>query len=66
VLGLGCRLELASPNRSYEVLVNNGTALLGRVEKDGRRVKLCEGGTNIEATWEKLLGALRNSKGRLQ
>jgi hypothetical protein len=65
-LGQGARLELASSNHNYEVLVNGaGNALLGRVEADGKRVRLCAAGTNSEASWEKLIRALKASEGRL-
>jgi hypothetical protein len=43
-LGQGALLKLSSPDHDYEVLVDGaGNALLGRVEKDGKRVRLCEG-----------------------
>jgi hypothetical protein len=64
-IGVGCCLKL-SGNHNYEVLLNGGVMLLGRIEQDGKRVKLCEGGTSIEASWEKLLQAVKESEGRLQ
>jgi hypothetical protein len=64
--GRGCLLKMSSGNHDYEVLVDRtGHALLGRVEKNGKRVKLCEGGTNTEAQWSALLQTLKNSEGRL-
>jgi hypothetical protein len=57
---------MSSGNHDYEVLVDGtGHMLLGRVENDGKRVKLCETGTNTEAQWGMLLQALENSEGRL-
>ena len=49
--GLGCRLKL-SGRHDYEALLNNGIALLGRVEASGKRIKLHEGGTNVEVDLE--------------
>ena len=63
--GLGCCLKL-SGKTDYEVLLNNGIMLLGRIEKGtGKRVKLHEGGTNTEAQWEGVLDAIKRSEGRL-
>jgi hypothetical protein len=60
----GCLLQLSSSNHNYEVLVDGaGQVLLGSV-KSGQRIKLCVSGTNTEASWEKLLQALRNNEGR--
>lgn len=42
-----------------------GHMLLGKVMKNGNRVRLCEGGTKTEPEWDRLLGALKNSEGRL-
>jgi hypothetical protein len=56
---------MSSGRADYEVLMNGtGHMLLGRVT-NGKRVKLCEGGTDTEAQWVMLLQALRNSEGRL-
>ena len=64
-LGSGCLLKLASGNNHYEVLVDGtGGILLGRVEADGKRVRLCAAGTSSEAGWGKLVQALRTSEGR--
>jgi hypothetical protein len=64
LLGVGCRLQL-SGKADYEVLISNGQVLLGKVEANGQRIRLAEGGSNIEASWEKLLQAVRNSEGRI-
>jgi hypothetical protein len=62
---VGCRLKMSSGNYDYEVLVDGtGHMLLARVE-NGKRVSLCEGATNTEVQWERLLEAVRNSEGRL-
>ncbi len=59
--GLGCRLKL-SGRHDYEVLLNNGIALLGRVEASGKRIKLHEGGTNVESTWNMLLKTIERDE----
>ena len=64
-LGLGCRLQLSSSNHNYEVLLNGGIALLGRIEQDGKRIKLGEAGTNIESGWNVILNAIKRSEGVL-
>jgi len=63
-LSQGARLELSGSNHNYEVLVDDGQVLLGKIEA-GKRVRLCAAGTNSEAGWEKLIGALKISEGRL-
>jgi hypothetical protein len=64
--GQGALLKLSSGNNHYELLVDgNGQMLLGRVEQDGKRVRLCEGRTNTEAQWNRMLGVLKQSEGRL-
>jgi hypothetical protein len=63
LLGVGCRLQL-SGNYNYEVLLNGGIMLLGRIEKDGKRIKLCEGGTNTEAQWTLLLKTVEKEEKR--
>jgi hypothetical protein len=61
----GCLLKLSGSN-DYEVLVDGtGHLLLGRVEKNGQRVRLCASGSNTEAGWAMLLQSLRNSEGRM-
>jgi hypothetical protein len=61
----GALLKLSSGNNNYEVLVDGaGQVLLGRVEADGKRVRLSAAGTNSEASWGKLIGALKASEGR--
>ena len=62
-LGLGCRLKL-SGNHDYELLVNNGIVLAGRIEANGRRTKLFEGGTSVEATWSTLLKTIETEEKR--
>jgi hypothetical protein len=62
--GQGCLLKL-SGKAQYEVhVVGTGHALLGRVEPNGERVRLCEAGSNTQAGWERLLATLKNSEGR--
>ena len=56
------RLRMMSGKTDYEVILNEAGLLLGRVEKDGTRIRLCAG-SNTEAQWERLLAALRNSEG---
>jgi hypothetical protein len=65
-LGQGALLKLSSPDHNYEVLVDGiGQALLGRVEADGKRTRLCAGSTSIQAQWDRILAALKQSEGRL-
>jgi hypothetical protein len=60
--GAGCLLKMS---KGYEALIDGtGNVILGRVEADGKRVRLCQGSSGIEAGWEKLLLALENSEGR--
>jgi hypothetical protein len=62
---VGCLLQLSSSNHHYEVLVNGaGHLLLGRIEQNGKRVRLVEG-ADTEATWELFLQAVRNSERRI-
>jgi hypothetical protein len=64
--GVGCLLKVSGKAGQYEVHVDGtGRMFLGRVKNDGNRVRLCEGGTNTEASWERLLQVVRNSEGRL-
>jgi len=56
----GAVLKLSGPDHNYEVLVDAGNALLGRVEADGKRVRLCAAGTNSEASWGKLIHQVEN------
>jgi hypothetical protein len=65
-LGVGCRLQMSAGDRHYEVAIDgNGQMTLGRVEADGKRVRLCAGSTNIESGWNRMLGALKNAEGRM-
>jgi hypothetical protein len=61
--GVGCLLQLSSSNHHYEVLVNAGHLLLGRVEKDGKRVRLAEG-ADTEASWAMLLETVEREEKR--
>ena len=62
-LSQGACLEL-SGNNNYEVLVDGiGQVLLGKIEADGNRVRLCVGSTGTEQ-WNRMLGVLRNAEGR--
>lgn len=61
----GCLLKLSGKAGQYEVhLDGNGSITLGRMEKDGQRVRLYAGSTATEAGWDRLLAAIRNSEGR--
>jgi hypothetical protein len=59
--GAGCLLKMS---RGYEALVDGtGNVILGRVEADGKRVRLWETGTT-QAGWDMLLRVLESSEGR--
>jgi len=61
--GQGALLKLTSGSNHYEVLVDGtGGMLLGKIEADGKRVRLCEGSTNTEAQWNRMLGVLKQSE----
>jgi hypothetical protein len=62
-LGQGARLELSGPDHNYEVLVGNGQMLLGRVNGE-ERTRLCEGSTNTQSQWNRMLDVLKASEGR--
>ena len=49
----------------YEmVLDGRGSVLLGKVEANGQRIRLAEGGSNIEATWTMLLKTVETEEKR--
>jgi hypothetical protein len=57
--GSGCLLKMSGGAHTYELLLGNGSALLGRVEANGKRVRLFNGPTAAETQWDNLLEALR-------
>jgi hypothetical protein len=64
--GVGCCMKMSGKAADYEVMVDgHGSMLLGKVEASGKRIRLAEGGSNIEASWAMLLTALKTSEGRL-
>ena len=63
MFGSGCRIQLCG-KADYEVLVDGAGMTLGRVEADGRRIKLAQGSSGTEPEWAALLRALQNNEGR--
>jgi hypothetical protein len=61
--GQGCLLKLSGKAGQYEVhLDGNGSMILGRVEQNGKRVRLCAGNSNTEADWNRLLAVIEKGK----
>jgi hypothetical protein len=64
MFGTGCVLQM-SGNHNYEVVLDGrGSVLLGKVEASGKRIRLAEGGSNIEASWAMLLGTIETEEKR--
>ena len=61
-LGSGCVVELASGQFTYELKVERGMMVLGRVSREGVRQKLFTGGIAVAMDWEKLVDVVRASE----
>jgi len=65
MFGTGCVLQMSGKAADYEmVLDGRGSVLLGKVEANGQRIRLAEGGSNIEATWTMLLKTVETEEKR--
>ena len=58
----GRRLSLAGNGHVYELIVNDNGMTLGKVETDGRRIRLATG-MDTKADWDQLLRVLQNCEG---
>jgi hypothetical protein len=62
----GLVLEMAGKNCSYELQWENGTMVLGRCCSGGKRERVLQGSTSLEANWNKMLEAVRNCEQKMK
>jgi hypothetical protein len=55
----GARLTMSSGSTNYELDVHNGVMVLGKLESNGKRIRICEGRSGTQLEWERLFLALR-------
>jgi hypothetical protein len=60
--GVGCCMKMSGKTADYEIMIDgHGSVILGKVE-GGKRIKLCEGGSHLQATWDAILNAVKRSE----
>jgi hypothetical protein len=62
--GHGCTLKLSGAQAVYELIIEPGAMLLGRI-RNGERTRLVEAGTGSEVQWGRVLASLRQSEGKV-
>jgi hypothetical protein len=61
----GLTLEMTGKNCSYELRWENRAMVLGRCYQ-GKRERVFQGSPSVEASWSKMLAAVRNAEQRMK